>query len=504
MKKTLGIAVLLVVVVLGGYFSTGLITERTLKKNLKILNQTNGFSVELMAYHRGLFKSTADVTWQMQTPEKVVKEANGQSVVVPPKFYSFDMPLIIHHGPVMLENGHIRFGLGAAEGKFLLPKKYAEEFSERFSSKSTKPELSIKLFVSYLNKTHLEAELPAFQLLTKNDNSQFEWLGMDGDLRFSPESTHVQGHFNLEGLRVIGKKFRIILNKMKSAYDVHKAENGLLLGKASLSLPVFQVADKEHTELELKQLELNSKSTLENDLYGSSFHASFASMASRGDTYGPAELDVAIKKLDAHVLAEINRHVNQLQQSDTVGGQAQQLLLSLLPESPKLVSKGAVFEVSTLKLGLPEGGAIEGAVEIVFPQSVDSPLQILPKITGTGHLNVPAGFVKTLLVRSFKRQLMREHEESLAEGAYTDASKQSLTPTVLNAKPSATEEKKASPVTLAELNQQAVQHADQKLADLIQMGALQAKGADYVVELKLSSGRLLVNGHPFHSGMLSF
>ncbi|MDF1677841.1 MAG: YdgA family protein [Legionellaceae bacterium] len=504
MKKTLGIAVLLVVVVLGGYFSTGLITERTLKKNLKILNQTNGFSVELMAYHRGLFKSTADITWQMQVPEKVVKEANGQSLVVPPKFYSFDMPLIIYHGPVMLENGHVRFGLGAAEGQFSLPEKYAEEFSERFSSKSTKPKLSIKLFVSYFNKTHLEVDLPAFQLLTKNDKSQFEWLGMDSDLSFSPESTRIQGHFNLEGLRVIGEKFRVILNKVKSEYDVHKAKNGLLLGKASLSLPVFQVADKTRTELEVKQLELNSKSTLENDLYGSSFHASFASMVSRDDTYGPAELDVAIKKLDAEVLADLNRRANQLQQSGTMGGQAQQLLLSILPDSPKLISKGAVFEISTLKLGLPEGGAIDGAMEIAFPESVDSPLQILPNIKGTGHLNIPATFLKSVLVRSSKRELLRQHEEDSAEKTSQAATEKSLTPTVLNAKSGATEEQKASPVTLAELNQQAVQHADQKLTDLIQMGALQAKGADYVVELKLSSGRLLVNGHPFHSGMLSF
>ncbi len=506
MKKILGIVVLLVVVVLGGYFSTGLVTEHTLKKNLKALNQANGFSAELAGYHRGLFRSTADLTWRMQMPEKILKKEDGASLVVPPKVYSFDMPLVIHHGPVIVKDGRVRFGLGAARGELSLPDAYASEFTDMFSAKSTKPTLAISLFVTYLNKTHLELDLPAFQLFTKHEHNEFEWLGMNTDLRFSPESTHLQGRFTLEGLRLIKQKIRVILNKVTTGYDVHKAKNGLFLGEANLHLPILQVTDKNQTEFELKQFELNTKSDIQDDFFSSSFRAAFTSLLSRDKKYGPGELDVSIKKLDASVLAGLNERLSQLQQTTTKGAQTQQLLLSILPDLPKLLGKGAVFEVSTLKLGV-EKGAIDGSARIVFPESEsDSPMQVLPKIEGEGHLSVPAPFLKDLLVHSFKRQLLRTHE--MASTGTQDKklpNEKAVSPSTLDAESTVADNKDpAKPVTIAEIDQQAVHHADQKLADLIRLGALQAKGADYVLELKLSSGHLLVNGHPFHSGMLSF
>jgi uncharacterized protein YdgA (DUF945 family) len=502
MKKIIIIVLVFVVVVLGGYFSTGLITERTLRKNLHTLNQANGFSVDLVGYHRGLFKSTADLTWRMEMPEKIMKKDDGRALVAPPKQYTFDMPLVVYHGPVVFGGGHIRFGLGAAHGQLSLPASYLSEFSNVFTTESTQPQLTIKLFVTYLNKTQFEAEVPAFQLVTKKENSQFEWLGMNSDLRFSPENTRLKGHLILDGLRLTREKFRVVLNKLNSEYNIYKANNGLFLGEAHLNLPVLQVTDKKQTAFELKQLDINSKSTLQNDLFGSSFHVVFENLVSRDKNYGPGELDVAINSLNATVLVELNQHINQLHQANTMGGEAQQILLSLLPNLPKLLEKGAVFEVSTLKLALPEG-EIDGAIRLAFPQSEgEGPMQVLPKIEGEGHLKMPASFLKTVLIRSFKQQLLRAHEE---HSSSSSSKHKSLAPSLLNAEPQVAGEKNtAATVTLAELNQQALHQADQKLADLIQVGALQAKGADYVLELKLSSGHLLVNGHPFHSGMLSF
>jgi uncharacterized protein YdgA (DUF945 family) len=511
MKKIITIALVFVLVVLGGYFSTGLITERTLKKNLSTLNQANDLSVELVGYRRGLFQSTADLTWHMQMPEKVIKKDDGRAVVVPAKVYTFDMPLVVYHGPVLFEKNHIRFGLGAAQGHLTLPEAYASEFSNIFTPQSTQPQLVINLFVTYLNKTHLEVEVPAFQLVMKRDQSQVEWLGMRSDLRFSPESTHLQGHFALDGLRLMSEKANIVLNKITSTYNVHKAENGLFLGEANLNLPVLKITDKKQTEFELQQLEFTSKSTLQNDSFGSSFHAAFKRLVSQDKTYGPGEFEVGIKNLNATVLAELNQDVNQLKQTGTTGADTQQLLFSLLPKLPKLLEKGTVFEVSTLKLALPEG-AVDGSMRVAFPQSTsetNSPIQAFPKVEGEGHLKMPATFVKSLLVRSFQQELLRAHlDKNNNKTQEASADKQPLAPTLPNAKPQQTTDKTkdttVAPVTLAELNQQAVHHADQKLADLIQLGVLKAKGADYVLDLKLSSGRLLVNGQPFHSGMLSF
>ncbi|MCH9764211.1 MAG: YdgA family protein [Gammaproteobacteria bacterium] len=506
MKKILLGCFLFFLVVLGGFFVTGLITESTLKKNLVALNEANDFSVDLAHYKRGLFQSTADLKWHVTVSEKITKKENENTLVIPPKAYTFDMPLAIYHGPVMFENGHFRFGLGSAQGNLSLPKAYISDFLDTFASESTQPTLSMKLFVSYLCKTHLELALPPFQLLTKQNHSQFEWLGMSSDVHFSPESTRLKGHFLLDGLRITGDKFRILLNKVSSAYEAHKAKNGLFLGDAKLDVPILQVSVKKQPEFYLKQLEVSSNNTLENDLFASSFHLAFKTLLSGNETYGPAEFDVGIKKLDANVLAELNQHLNQLHRADTTGGQTQQLLLSLLPQLPKLLGKGAVFEVSAFKLGMPDGTA-DGSLRIAFPLSKgDGPIQIIPKVIGEGRLQMPASFVKTLLVHSFKQQTIQAHEDALADKSDKKSynNKKILAASTLNAKPDVADKTdSAASLTLAALDQQAVQHADQKLADLIRMGVFQPKGGDYVLELKLSSGRLLVNGHPFNTGMLS-
>lgn len=477
MKKIIGISILLVGLILGGYFSTGLITERTLKQNLKALNQANGLAVDLVDYHRGLFRSTAHLTWQLQKPEKIVKQPDGHSLVIPPKAYVFDMPITIYHGPVMLGHSQVRFGLGAARGELVLPEAYLADFSDIFSNQSTKPTLSINLFVTYLNKTHIEIGLPAFELITKNNQNRFQWLGMETDLRFSPESTHVQGHFTLNGLRLVGNKYQVILKKVNSVYDVHKATNGLFLGKASLDLPELQVRLHQQPEFGLKKLSVHSLSEMHENLFDSSFSLGFDALSSREENYGPGKLDVAIKRLDANVLATVNQHISQLQQTDSIGGQAQQILLSLLPDLPKLLSKGAIFEISTLHVGLPHGN-LHGAMRIAFPQlDTDAPMQMLSKIEGDAKLKLPMDFLKTLMVHSLRQQLMNAHYKTSAA---------------------------VETVTLADLDQQAVQQTDQRLKHLIELGILQTKEADYAIELKLAAGRLLVNGRPFHSGMLSF
>lgn len=487
MKRILSllvILVILVVIVLGGYFSTGLVTEHTLKKNLSTLNQANLLSVNLAQYHRGFFKSEAELTWHMQTPERITQQDDGRSVVVPSKSYVFDMPLTIYHGPVIVAPKQVRFGLGMAHGELSLPDAYEKEFSEVFAPSSIRPNLVVDAFVTYFNKTQLEMKLPAFKLVSKADQSQIEWFGMNSSFVFFPESARFQGDITLDGLRVLGEKLQLVLERITSTYDIHKADNGLYLGSASFHLPVLQLANKNGPELRLKQVDVSSITDVQDERFASSIDIGFERLNIHDKTYGPAEISMSAKNLDADVLANLNNRATQLQQAGVNRAQAQQALLSLLPDVPKLLSKGAVFEMTKLSIKLPEG-LIKGAVRVAFPLAKkDAPLQLLPDVEGEGQLNMPALFIKSLLANSYKQKLLTApaHAESTLTQDPADETE----------------------VATVNLDQQATYQADQKLADLIQAGALQAKGSDYVLELKLSAGRLLVNGHPFHSGMLNF
>jgi len=485
MKKILGIVVLLILVVLGGYFTTGLVTERTLKKNLIALNQSNGLSAELAEYKRGLFTSKASLTWQMQVPEKVSKDADGKSIVVPPRHYTFDMPLVVYHGPVMLQKRKWRFGLGAATGELSLPEAYMSEFSERFTEQSTEPKLFISFFVTYFNKTKVEADIPSFMLYTKEHPTKIEWQGLDSQLRFSPRSNTLQGKLLLKGLKVMGEKFSILLEKFATTYDVHKEKNGMYLGKATLALPMLDVKQDGKTIIELKKLSVKSSSDVDDAMFSSDFQGAFDSLEFAGSHYGHAEVKMSLKNIDAEVLADLNRRVAQIQQLAPTSPQTPQLVISLIPDFPRLIEKGAVFELSTLKAELPDG-ALDGAMKLTFPKEANiSPLKIFPKLEGEAYFRLPKQTLQSLMARAIQRQLMREKQLEMAKQDENNV-------TVVR------------PQSQAGINQKVVDEAKQKVADLIQVGVFQAKGNELVLELKLSSGNLLVNGQPFHSGMLSF
>jgi len=483
MKRIVSVLVLLVVIVLGGYFITGLVTENTLKKNVGTFNQANLLSVELTEYHRGLLKSDATLTWQIQTPEKIIHQEDGRSLVVPPKSYIFDMPFTIYHGPMMFDHGHIRLGLGLARGELDLPEAYLKEFHETFTSQSTPPRLMLHAFITYFNQTQLEVELPAFKLFSKDDQNHVEWRGMNSSFVFSPTRENMQGDITVDGLHVMGEQLQLVLEHMTSSYDMHRAKNGLYLGEARVHLPVLQLTDKDDAKLNIKQVEVTSNSEVDHNLFASQIHVSFETFMIQEKTYGPAELDISVHHLNAEVLAHLNNRAQQLQQAGMNRAEAQQALLSLLPDVPQLLSKGAVFEIKTLKIKLPDG-LMDASLRIAFPETeADAPLQILPRVEGAGQLQMPAAFVKSLFVRSYKQKLL------LAS---------------MNADSPVTEEPDAVHTAAVNLDQQAIHQADKTLAGLIQAGAFQAKERDYVLDLKLSAGRLLVNGHPFNSGMLNF
>src|SRR3990167_1761401 len=129
MEKLIGFIILVAALVLGGYYGMGVLTERAIKKNVDVINQTNGVDVTVTAYQRGLFKSKAMLNWTLNLAKP--NDKTTKTVVV-------NMPLTIVHGPIMITNGKVRFGLGYAASHVTLP-----------IDETVKPTLSLAVFVSY-------------------------------------------------------------------------------------------------------------------------------------------------------------------------------------------------------------------------------------------------------------------------------------------------------------------------------------------------------------------
>lgn len=516
MKKMIGLVVIIAALVLGGFYGMGLITERTLKQNVLAVNQSNSLFADVVSYDRGWFKSTAQLNWRLHTPERVVRDQTGQVVTIPAEDYKIQMPLVIYHGPIIVADSTLRFGLGYAHSDIAVPQTYADKVSNLFTKESVIPKLNLSLFVNYLNHSHLELSLPGFKLVAKEGGSEFQLFGMKSDVSVSPSQQTISGSLTVDGGVLIKNNVKTTLGKVTSDYELNKTSVGLYLGKANMSLPSLVVTENDQKKFEVEQFDINSSSAVENDLFSSNFKTSLDKMTVQDKVYGPALLEVSIKNLDAQVLAKINDQANKMQQAP--GLERQQAILAILPELPLLLNKGAQFEVEKLSFILPEG-IIEGNLLLTLPKGeVGNPFQLLQKLQGHGKLKIPATLVKGVLVASIQQRL--QTQPTLQQAMIQQMQNDSKAPDAPADKPdTAADHAKADestssqqqespaqpkPLTAAEIEQQAITQADQKLASLVQAGVLSVQGNEYVIEMNLAQGQLTINGQPFNPAMIQF
>lgn len=536
MKKLIGLVVIVAALVLGGYYGMGLVTERTLKRNVDVINQSNGLFVDIEQYNRGWFTSTAILDWRLHIPERIVKDKNGQSTTLPAQDHKIQMPITIYHGPVIITDTGVRFGLGYAHSDLTMPLNYANKFADLYTSDSSQPKLRLSLFVNYLNNSRLHIELPEFKLIAKEGGSRFEWFGMDSDFSVSSNLKNIDGNVTIDGVSLLKNKIKAVLGKVTSNYVLNQTTTGLYLGEADFSVPSVDVTENDQNIFKVEQFSARSNSNIDGGLFNSHFKTSVEKLNARGKTYGPALLEMSLKNLDAQILAIINEQVSKMQQgSDT---ERQQALFALLPQLPKLFSKGAQFEISKLSFVMPEG-AVEGDVLVSLPKGdAGNPFQLLQKIQGHGKLKFPAAVLKEFLMISIKQKLISNPplqqamlqqiqnntaaqqqavvpvEPAKTTGATTSTTTTSTTETVSTAATpvqaptapgaSVAVQDPSKVMTIADIDKQAEIQAEQKLSTLQQTGVLTLQGNEYVVEVNLQQGQLTVNGKPFNSTMLQF
>lgn len=488
MKKLTGLVIILAALVLGGYYGMGVLTEKTLRKNIEAVNRTNGLNAEITQYNRGLYTSNAMVNWKLHVPAHVTKDASGQAQTVPAQDYNLDMPLTIHHGPVIFANNKVLFGLGYAESVFSFPHQYDEQFDSLFTKESMKPQLNLSVFINYADQSTLDFNIPGFKLFAKAGNGKFNWLGMNATSTITSEMKKIGGSITVDGADFSKDDIKMDLGKVTSSYDLHETPSGLYLGDANFNLPSISVSNKDQKVFELTDLELKSDSDIEQHLFNSHFKVILKSLLTNGQNYGPGDLEVALRNLDADVLAKFNQQLASLQ--NATDAQRQQALIALLPELPKLFSKGAEFEISKLNFKLPEG-LIDGSLMVSLPKEENpNPLELLKKVQGNAKLKVPAVTVKKIMQTSLMQQMAKQPElqQALAQ------------------------QLQANQGTAAQDAQQQAQSAEQvatmKVEKLLsqwqESGLITAQGSDFLIEVNLADGKFSINGKPFDASMMKF
>lgn len=481
MKKIAGLVVILAALVLGGYYIMGVVTERTIKNDIAIINQSNGLFAEIVEYKRGWFCSTASLNWRLNVPQKLIKTANGQPETQPAQEYQLQMPLKVSHGPIIFSSAGIKFGLGFAQTDLNLPAIYIEQFNNLFTSASTKPKLDLSLFVNYFNTSEINMDVPHFTLIAKQNNAKFDWKGMKSSMIANSSLEKIDGDFTVAGINFSKDNMSADVGEVSGEYKLHKTKASLYLGDARMVFPSLIVKDGANKIFELNDFDLYSSSNIENGLFHSHLKASLQKIDAQNKLYGPGSLEVTIRNLDAEVLARVNDQANKAQQGSDL--EKQQALIAILPELPKLFSRGAEFEISEMNFALPEG-TVEGNVMVILPKGdINNPFELMQKIQGDGKLKMPAAVLKQIISQSIKQKIIAQVATQAV--SQPDAEGKAI-------------------IIPADMSAQATVQTEQKINDLIQSGVLVVQGNDYLVSVKLAQGQLLINGKPFNPAMMNF
>ncbi|ASQ44915.1 YdgA family protein [Legionella clemsonensis] len=493
MKKFIGLVVILAVLVLGSYYGMGYLTEQKVKESLNFVNRSNGLAAKIVEYDRGWFTSKAKFDWRVHVPEQTI-QSNGQTQAIPAKDYKILMPLTIYHGPVIFSKQGVKFGLGYAHTHLTMPAEYVEQFNSLFTNQSTQPNVVINFFVNYLGNSSIDMSVPAFKLFAKDGNATFEWMGMSTSTNVSSDLDRVGGNITIEGLTFRKDQVNTKMSAVTSEYNLHRTDRGLFLGDASLSFPSFIVMDSDKKLFELGQFDIHSDSGIEDGLFSSHVKTSVEKIVANGKTYGPGNLEVAIRNLDADALAKLNQQAQQVQQGTET--ERQRAMLAMLPELPKLFSKGAEFEITEMNFVMPQG-TVEGNLMVSLPKGeMGNPFELIQKIQGNGKLKMPTIVVKELVTESIKQKMMAPQQNNQQNDQQNVA--QQIQP---QSNPDATAQAAANST---DVSQQAVALADKQLATLVQNGVLAQQGTDYVIEVSLNQGQLMINGKPYRPEMMKF
>ncbi|WED43538.1 YdgA family protein [Legionella cardiaca] len=470
MKKWIGFFAALVVLVLVAYYVMGYIAKSTLNKNVNAIPKTSLMSIDLEQYQLGWFSSKARLKLKMHIPAQKTTDKEGVTKIEPPANLKVDVPLTIKHGPVIFTKNGIRFGIAQV---------------------TTKPETHYGVLINYFNKTVLRYTLPSISMQGKSEakegDFQFNWKGLKALLCISSNIDNVDGHLKLYGVEGSADNVILKIGKVRNDLQLKRYHDWLWLGQSHLDISSASMDAEGANIFALERFDFTADSGVTEDVFHLNSALSLKKLVANNQSYGPGILKLSITNLEPAALAKINQQALDMMQNNN---DPNLVMLALLAELPRLLTKGPVLEVSEMTLHVPQG-KIEGNLKIVLPKNETNDLnQTMQKMHGEGRFKAPIAVIRELMVASINSDLANK-TQTTADGTTTPQPAAIPMP--------ASTPSTSMPVATPE---DAQQQTDKILQNLVSKGFLKIEGRDYVLNFKIENQQLIVNGQPFNSAML--
>jgi uncharacterized protein YdgA (DUF945 family) len=211
--------------------------------------------------------------------------------------------------------------------------------------------------------------------------------------------------------------------------------------------------------------------------------------------YSDLVLDLSINNLDANIMSKINRKIRVLQEKTNP---TRFWILTLLPDLPALLSKGAQVTVERFEI-VTNTGPLKIDLNLALPnENYTNIIQVITKINGQSHVLLTKAMLSSWLNKVIKKSMLGQaHRKSISHASgipAVDAPDRALQSSELSTKTLAKQDISDAQVSLK---------VSKKIQDWVNEGVLIKKGDDYLLLFDLKDGKLFINGHPFTSSLLA-
>lgn len=492
MRKWLCAASMVVVIglLVVSYYITGIKAEKEFYAFLKVANNIPNLKVSADHYQRGWLKSTVHIHAVLHRPEQQYTQENTVKTL-PAQDASFSFNTAIYHGPIIFTNHHVALGLGYARAKVPLPEQVLSQFQTLFASNSTKPVFVASLLLQYRGKLNINFDIPPFKLFIKGNSGQLDWAGLRSHWMLCPRLAQTKGEIIFKGATFRHGESGGEVGPAHLIYNLKNSKEGRMTGKAKLSFKKIQMQASPEKTFSVDGFQAISETHIKKGLIDSSLKADVDQILFHGVNYGPGTLSTKLNNLDAEALNKIQEQLQEASNSHLTDAQQQVAMLIILPELPKLLGKGAEFDMKQFQLSLPQG-ILEATAKINIPQSANlsqNPVELINATHAKIDAEVPVSWLQNLMTDflEFKiqqRQLMLQQLKSDKKMSDNIAAK----------------EEKA--LSVEDIKKLAQQQSMIELNNFVENHWLIKKDNLYSIGIIFQNGALMVNGRPFNGDMI--
>lgn len=410
-----------------------------------------GYRVVDDTYARGWFRSDARLQLEVPLPEGRAAGSEPPRVLVKTRAV---------HGPFLGDVAQ-PFGLARLDSEIWLdsePLVVGEDGAP------------VRTFVGFLGSATTLVEVPARQVAFAGGT--LETAAVTGEFRFGGGDRIVVGWLSLPSVRAQGPDGAIgELGGLEVRANVRRDAGGLPLGdwRFALERMAFDVP-AEAKAFTLAGLEISGSSELRDGAIDFAADYRLASLTAEGQTYGPFDLRLAVRRLAVEALARIQAAGDEAAAAGaTVEERSEALGVALLANADALLAKDPSVALERLSLTLPEG-QVDASLELQAVGLKVAELRtaevVLQRVQGKAALRLPEATLDALLRQQGRHQLAALAEE------HADAEQ-----------PSA-----------EEVEEVARQYAAQQIEALVTQQILVRDGSAITLAAELRNGLLTVNG----------